>query len=785
MKKTNTFIQKNKIYFIPIIFLLLSIYLITVILKYPYIGVTVDENPNNQWVVSDIAPHSWADKNNIKEGTVVELIDGVNPGEYSTVQLFETVEKASTITMHLNESTTFTQIEEEVSLDQWLFYIIFPSVFMVIMLLLSVFILIHKKHSQAGQKLILFFLALGLAYLAGSGTARGEYISSLINTFMFLSTPALLLQFIDHYFKELNKTWFSSRIYQFMIVMVIVITVIEAIFFFIHVYPNWYASFISVTFVLFALLAFSVIFKGFFIYKESEYAPILQYLIFGLVSSFVPFTFFSLIPQYLFGVTLLSAEIALLFLLTLPLTFIYLISAQRLFDIDFVIGRVRYYAYVSIIPTVLLLLIIMIVVDYDWHIKHVFQLFFSIINVLIVFLYIKEIFDFRIQRNLFAEKNNYHQSLQRFVQEMKKETNAIDLFKRLKRELIDVIGVENIFIYSKNTISNYYCVYYPIDGDLMAECEQRVRETNAEAGTLVNLKVHEGYVLIIGHTISKITYLYCSEKPNKTVLNIDEKAYLQTMAYNTHIALENLLLIEDLFQELQHMKNDDQQKYPSWLSRLLFSLSDNQRKQIAVDLHDSVLQEQLYIYRQMDDFINRYHDQLLPEVLDKLILFKEQMLDNIHLIRETCNELRPPFLEELGLVASLGNLINQYQLRSNFTVQFDSSKFQAELDNEYILGIYRIVQELLTNAMKHSKADKVLLILKNNEENVELQYMDNGVGMDMDNKVETFSHMGLSGIEQRVNGLNGQFQVETKPNEGFRLTIIFYKATMNDGRGSI
>ncbi|ASF40090.1 sensor histidine kinase [Halobacillus halophilus] len=223
---------------------------------------------------------------------------------------------------------------------------------------------------------------------------------------------------------------------------------------------------------------------------------------------------------------------------------------------------------------------------------------------------------------------------------------------------------------------------------------------------------------------------------------------------------------------MQTLKSDNTQKYPTWLSRLLFTIAENQRKQLSIDLHDTVLQEQLYLYRKMDDLIAHRH-ALEPTLQAELNMYKESLLDSIHLIRETCNELRPAFIEELGLVQSLKNLIHQYQLRSNFTVYFRSDEFKADLDQERILAIFRVVQELLTNAMKHSEAKIVKLSLSNDEEQVHLFYSDNGLGMDYSFKRDLFSHIGLSGIEQRVNGLNGNLEIDTAPGAGFRMTITF------------
>jgi len=91
------------------------------------------------------------------------------------------------------------------------------------------------------------------------------------------------------------------------------------------------------------------------------------------------------------------------------------------------------------------------------------------------------------------------------------------------------------------------------------------------------------------------------------------------------------------------------------------------------------------------------------------------------------------------------------------------------------------VQELLTNAMKHSYADVVHLQVSSENGVVKVRYRDNGVGMEESNQVETFSHMGLSGIEQRVNGLNGTFQVDTAKNKGFEMHIVFHDVSDHFG----
>lgn len=88
------------------------------------------------------------------------------------------------------------------------------------------------------------------------------------------------------------------------------------------------------------------------------------------------------------------------------------------------------------------------------------------------------------------------------------------------------------------------------------------------------------------------------------------------------------------------------------------------------------------------------------------------------------------------------------------------------------MGVYRIVQELLNNATKHSKATKIDINLENTNTMLLLNYRDNGVGMNIDYLRSTFRHMGLSGIKERVLSLEGEIHIKSASGEGFEVSIL-------------
>lgn len=774
MNKKNQKIKKSSIFQWCIWFALIIsiIYILIGIIKYPTIGIKVAEIEGD-WVVTDVDKNDWAGLQNIKVGSRILAINGDKPGNHFSVKKFLAVEKINSMTISANNTSYSYENIKADHLYGGLFDLIFPSIFLLLIIAISIFVYLHSKVTRAANVMITFLLSIGACNFAMYGAAREDMFAYFLNVLMFLLIPGLFVHFLSNYFIDLK--WFSENVYKIIYAFAFLLTFLEILAVF-HIYqtPLLYYV-IRFAFIIFFLYALWLVISGYVKYSHTRFALTLRYLIFAISFSFGPYIIFYLLPILFFQKSFVSIEWSVAFILILPLVFIYLISAERLFDIDFVIHRIRYYMFISIVPAIIATVVLSFVLDSDGNRLMLLNWFIGIQLLLIVFLYVKELIDFRIQHKLFPVKNNFQLSLHRISHDMKNKATVVELLKTIKREVISVIGVKTVHVYSKNYRSNMYCTYHPISS-VIEMVEKRLNERTGEVGTIIELE--QGFAVVLGYTTKKITVLWASSKSNRTKLNRDDLTYLRTIAFNTNIALENLQKIENLYEELQNIRksDDNSKKYPSWISRLLINLSEQQRKQLSIDIHDTVLQEQLFLYRKLDDIVNRYQPK--DEFKSELHQFNELLLDNIYLIRETCNELRPPLLIEVGIIESLKDLIDQFQLRSNFTVRFfveNEKSFQRELNSEFVLAIYRIVQELLTNAMKHSEADRVYLKLTLNNQHLKLTYEDNGVGLLLNKIKPSYSHMGLSGIEQRVNGLKGELTIQSNKGEGLHLEVTFQK----------
>jgi two-component system sensor histidine kinase ComP len=383
-------------------------------------------------------------------------------------------------------------------------------------------------------------------------------------------------------------------------------------------------------------------------------------------------------------------------------------------------------------------------------------------------LYLKEVLDRKFRNRVIKGAHQFEKSLESFSHRVSDVMKVSDLEQCLMDELFGLLPIQSVGFMERNLEVNVITLKRS-RGDVPFELLLPQLQSGLfrlSAGE--SMKTKYGYCYMIGQGRGTQHLVWISDKENHMEYNHDEKVWLRTLITYVGFVHQNLQLIEGLVQDLDSKKGE---KTPPWVLRLLFRLSEKERRKLASDLHDSALQDQLLWYRKLEAITNE--DELLPAATRaSLEDIREGLLDVIHQIRETCNELRPPFLKEMGAIEAIENLCTHAQLNANYTITFNHQDFRMEMDDEYVLTLYRITQELLRNGMKHSKATHVELSLHCEQQFIRYRYKDNGIGMEMDRLQSTFQHMGLSGIRERVSGLEGETSYRTAPGEGLEVEII-------------
>jgi two-component system sensor histidine kinase ComP len=758
---------------------LLVSYLVYADIKVADIGIEVSKGSDNTWIVKKIESNGLAYQQGIRQGDRVISIDHVNVEIYPNLRLLSTVHSMVTERAGVRMEYSFPTSTLPISMDQT----VLPLCLYFLLLSLSLFLLIKKREDAAAHLLIFFFLAVAISYVGAGASAKKNILGFITLPALLSQIPVIFLHFLYRYFKQRDLEIVKLRVIICLYAINLVIFLFNMFSAFTrlgdYVENGFPGELLLISFTIGIMMSMWVLFNSFRKYRNTTYSPLFKFMIFGNLLSFFPFVFLYALPSIIFDQEIISASIAAIFLFLIPIIYVYLIATNHLMDIEFVLGRLRYYCILSVIPTTIILIgVYFFMSQIDEVMIKWAQLFLTVYIGVVLFLYVKDMLDFRFRRKLFIGTYNFQSSLDRFSSQISKIMKVPDLEERLLREVLDVLPVkaaallqvehEEERILLKRTQGD---IQEEQQAELLTELQDMVHDY-----TIGNcIKFESGLCCVIGKHQKGHTLLWICNKVNRVQFNRDELVWLQTISNYVSMVYENLQLIEGVIMDLEVRSHA---KAPAWVLRMLFQLTEKERRRLAADLHDSALQDQLLWYRKLEMIMDE--TDLNAEVRDRLTQIKEGLLDVVHQIRETCNELRPPFLKEMGVVEAIDNLCNYAQFHSNYSIDFNYEGFNLELDDEYVLTIYRITQELLRNTTKHAKASNVEILLRQNHEHIAYVYRDNGVGMDMLRLQSSFKHMGLSGIRERVSGFEGETMFHSAIGEGFEVIITLpYQTSVN------
>jgi signal transduction histidine kinase len=145
----------------------------------------------------------------------------------------------------------------------------------------------------------------------------------------------------------------------------------------------------------------------------------------------------------------------------------------------------------------------------------------------------------------------------------------------------------------------------------------------------------------------------------------------------------------------------------------------------------------------------------------------EDIARDIEELRALISELRPATLDQLGLVAALGDLAERVEHGAKIEFDAELEVDEGRLDPELETVVYRLVQEALNNVAKHAGAGRVELQVRSGEDRLAVLISDDGKGFDIEGE---FSGFGLAGMRERVELAGGELQIESRPGSGTRVS---------------
>lgn len=212
----------------------------------------------------------------------------------------------------------------------------------------------------------------------------------------------------------------------------------------------------------------------------------------------------------------------------------------------------------------------------------------------------------------------------------------------------------------------------------------------------------------------------------------------------------------------------------------ILNIQEKERQRIANELHDSSIQNLTHLIH-LIELSSMYIDQDPIKAkleLESCIVFLKSIIGEI---RDTVFNLRPMTFDDLGFKKCIDNLISNVSNEfKNIEIEYHVCELEEAIfcqsdkqkDNLFLVTIYRIIQEAITNALKHSDGNKVVLNveIKNNKCNIIVT--DNGKGFDFNNSNENDDkHFGISLMRERVELLNGNVSIISEPERGTRIEI--------------
>jgi len=205
------------------------------------------------------------------------------------------------------------------------------------------------------------------------------------------------------------------------------------------------------------------------------------------------------------------------------------------------------------------------------------------------------------------------------------------------------------------------------------------------------------------------------------------------------------------------------QKGERHFSFLMVNKLEEERGRIARDLHDGLGQSMIVLKNKFNKL--KSYDAESQEQLNG------NFSEIIEEVRSISRSLIPPELKRLGLKKAIENRLNEVGNSSSLFITTEIEDLdKIEFEDHQSLRIYRIIQELTTNTMKHSEATAIKIEALFDSKTLTIVYQDNGKGMDKDKWRSSDSSVGLRSILQRLNYLNGTIKIE-KPKKGFKVVM--------------
>lgn len=751
------------------IFVVLQVWCTYITFKYPYIGIYLKLNQQNQWEIKELDEDGASVKLNLKVGDIIKQVDGRSPHENPMIYKWKTIEQAHELVISRGglEDRIIIDSRSELTFD------IIPLFEGLLCLFLAGLLYTRINHSSSARLLATVFLTCGIIYINQGASVRGDAIGKIQITSLVMVLPFVFFHFLVIFFKEKGNIQLPKKIIKYLYAIAVIgfgvrlLMLYPPTAYMIHRHNGTMTLFFFIIGFLFNIIVLTFIY--FKIRKEKSYlSSIVRSVWFSLFLSFLPSICLSFIPQILTGQRFINAVYTSWFILFFPISFAYLIATNQLYDIGLVLRRFAFAAMLAIIPSTIFTGSFVFLFKDLIDAREIIFMFFGSVIMLSTVMYSAEYFTTRLERFLFPRKY----VLQTALKKISKSLGAISSFRDLK-EIVLVDIVKTLQVRGGAIVFQYENDTEIIDeGEIdTTEIKEMIRSStwlHHPIYTCIEINRHEEYA----------SYLVITSNKANTLLGKEEVQWLHLITSYLEVSLENVHLIRKLTAKMQllaaQLPDEQSAQDIQWFRKIMFELQEEERLRIAADLHDTTMQDLFFLKRRFVALLDKYAmNKEDKEHLNNIINFVE-MINNS--LRQSCFELNPFLLKEIGLIETVRTYLDKEAYHTPFEIEFKeegASSIESK-DLTTKRHIFRIIQELLNNAKKHSQASKVSFAMTVKDHRFCLTYEDDGVGFDSTQvpRMEIgASGMGVEQMRGRILHLNGKLECDSRRGAGVKFLI--------------
>lgn len=246
---------------------------------------------------------------------------------------------------------------------------------------------------------------------------------------------------------------------------------------------------------------------------------------------------------------------------------------------------------------------------------------------------------------------------------------------------------------------------------------------------------------------------------------------LTSIGLQIGVAVQNARLYQREREALERSRASEEQM--RFYVQHISGAQEDERKRIAQELHDDTAQILLIISRRLDALATS-EDGLPEETIRHLEALRELTGTALQGVRRFSRALRPPVLDDLGLVPALEGMVTEVSGQSQMEVTMEVSGDQRRLSSQTELALYRVTQEALRNVEKHSGASQVLLAMEFGESSVLVTVTDNGKGFQIPKAIADLpktGRLGVIGMRERAELVGGTLDLWSEPGKGTTVVV--------------